>query len=294
MLVERHANAVVAWAPAKVNLYLEILSRRPDSYHEIESLLVAVSLYDTLQFENEPTGEIRLECEEAGLPTGPGNLVYRAASLLRARSARKAGAAIRLQKRIPIAAGLAGGSSDAAATIAGLNELWHLGLSTGQMMSVGAELGSDVAFFFSTPAAWCTGRGEVVTRLSLKYPLWFVLLCPPFGLATADVYRATTVPDRVEDSSLFLSAARAGDVDEIGRRMHNRLQEAAEKLCPALRRYQARLKSFGPAGQMMSGSGASLFALCRNQEEAQAIARGLRVGSEEGMDQRVFIVRSCS
>jgi 4-diphosphocytidyl-2-C-methyl-D-erythritol kinase len=294
MLIERHADAVVAWAPAKVNLYLEIVAKRPDGYHEIESLLVAVSLYDTLQLENDPSGEVRLECEEAGLPTGPGNLVYRAASLLRARSARKAGAAIRLLKRIPVAAGLAGGSSDAAATIAGLNELWQLRLSIAEMMSLGAELGSDVAFFFSTPAAWCTGRGEVVTRFFLKYPLWFVLLCPPFGLATADVYRAATVPDRAEDSSQFLGAARAGDINEIGRRMHNRLQWPAEKLCPALGRYQTRLKGFGPAGQMLSGSGTSLFALCRNQEEAQAIARGLRVGSEEGMDQRVFIVRSCS
>jgi 4-diphosphocytidyl-2-C-methyl-D-erythritol kinase len=161
-------------------------------------------------------------------------------------------------------------------------------------MDLGAQLGSDVAFFFSSPAAWCTGRGEIVTPLLLKRKLWFVLLCPPFGLATADVYRAVAVPAQPQDGISLVRAVEEGNVEEIGRRMHNRLQPAAESLCPALARFETRLRNLRPAGQMLSGSGTSLFALCRGQSEAQRIARELRTGSEEGMNPRVFIVRSCS
>jgi 4-diphosphocytidyl-2-C-methyl-D-erythritol kinase len=292
MLIERLGDAVVAWAPAKVNLHLEILAKRPDGYHEINSLLVSVSLYDTLEFRDDSSGHIHLECDQAGLPTGKENLVYRAASLLRPKSGGR-GVAIRLGKRIPVAAGLAGGSSDAAATLAALNELWRLGLATDQLKSLSAGLGSDVPFFFATPAAWCTGRGEIASGLALK-PLWFVLLCPPFGLATADVYRTVKVPADPENGIAIKEAVQEGDVEKIGRRMFNRLQPAAEALCPALAQYEAELKRAAPLGQLMSGSGTSFFALCRDQAEAQRVALKLRTGSKEAMDSRVFIVRSCS
>jgi 4-diphosphocytidyl-2-C-methyl-D-erythritol kinase len=292
MLIAWQADTVVAWAPAKVNLFLEILGKRSDGYHEVATALVAVSLYDILEFKEESSGEIRLECDQPGLPTGPENLVYRAALLLRRRGATRRGAAIRLRKRIPVAAGLGGGSSDAAATLAALDKLWRLGLSKNQLMDLGAQLGSDVPFFFSTPAAWCTGRGDKVTPLELKRPLWFVLCCPSFGLTTADVYRAVTVPDQAVDSTLFLRALVDGDVEEICLRLLNRLQPAAESLRPALVEFLARLASFGPAGQMLSGSGTSMFALCRNQSEALRIAHGIRIRSEEGIASQAFIVRT--
>src|SRR5437667_291729 len=157
MLSERHADAVVVWAPAKVNLYLEVLAKRPDGYHEIATLMMAVSLYDTLEFKEEATGKIQLDCDHPELTTGPENLVCRAADLLRQRTGCHRGVHIRLVKRIPMAAGLAGGSTDAAATLAGLNRLWWLGLARNRLAELGAEIGSDVAFFFTTPAAWCTG-----------------------------------------------------------------------------------------------------------------------------------------
>src|SRR5438105_3037393 len=184
MLSERHADAVVVWAPAKVNLYLEVLAKRADGYHEIATLMVAVSLYDTLEFKEETSGEIGFRCDHPDLTTGPDNLVLRAVQLLRQRTGCPRGVHIRLAKRIPLASGLAGGSSDAAATLAGLNRLWRLGLKRGELAQLGAELGSDVAFFFATPAAWCTGRGEQVAPLRLGRPLWLVLVQPPFGLST--------------------------------------------------------------------------------------------------------------
>jgi 4-diphosphocytidyl-2-C-methyl-D-erythritol kinase len=294
MLVARHNDAVVAWAPAKVNLYLEILGKRSDGYHEIATLLVAISLFDTLELADVASSEIRLECDRLDLSIGSDNLVYRAAQLLRQRTGERRGATIRLRKRIPVAAGLGGGSSDAAAALAGLNVLWHLGLAAAELMAIGNELGSDVAFFFATGAAWCTGRGEVAAPLTLASSLWLVLVCPPFGLATADVYRVATVPDQPRDGTALLRAAKSGDVEELGRQLYNRLQPAALQLCPALADYRSRLLKLQPAGHLMSGSGSSWFALCRNPVEAQRIARGLRSGTEEANSPRVFIAQSCS
>lgn len=293
-LSKRHADAVVVWAPAKVNLFLEAITKQPDGYHELATLMVAVSLYDTLVFKEDVSGEIRLECSLPELSTGADNLVVRAATLLQQRTGCERGAAIRLTKRIPLAAGLAGGSTDAAATLAGLNELWQLGLTPPDMLALAAELGSDVAFFFASPAAWCTGRGERVAPLSLGKPLWLVLACPPFGMSTAAVYNGLTVPAAPLSGAEFLRAVVDGNAEEIGRRLHNRLQPVAERLCPALADLHARLADLRPAGQQMSGSGSCYFALCRDRGEARRVARALRARPEDGINLGVFIVRTCS
>ncbi len=301
MLSERRDGTLVVRAPAKVNLFLEVLAKRPDGYHEIATLLVAVSLYDTLEFKEEPSGAIRLRCDAAELTTGPDNLVLKAAALLRQRTGCARGADVRLTKRIPLAAGLAGGSTDCAAALAGLNRLWRLGLTRDELARLGGELGSDVPFFFHTPAAWCTGRGEVVTPAAPGRPLDFVLLKPPVGLSTADVYRGVTVPERPERGDDIRRAVAAGDVAEVGRRLHNRLQEVAERLRPEIADGLGRLRAEGPAGQLMSGSGTTLFALCRDAGEARRLARALQRPSEVntpglvgGGGYRVYVVRSCS
>src|SRR5438045_753982 len=184
-----NGTAVTAWAPAKVNLFLEVVGKRPDGFHELRTLMAAVSLYDTLTFAPAPPGPIRLSCPGVPLSTGPENLVVRAAEALRRYAGTDAGADVVLTKRIPLAAGLAGGSTDAAATLVGLNRLWGLGLSRAELMPLAAGLGSDVAFFLAPPCAWCTGRGEVVEPWPLGARLHLVLVAPPFGLGTADVYR---------------------------------------------------------------------------------------------------------
>jgi 4-diphosphocytidyl-2-C-methyl-D-erythritol kinase len=302
MLSERHADAVVVRAPAKVNLFLEILAKRPNGYHDIETLIVAVSLYDTLEFREDASGRIQLACDQPGLSTGPENLVCRAAERLRQHTGCKLGAAIRLWKRIPMAAGLAGGSTDAAATLAGLNQLWRLGLNTEELAWLGAEIGSDVPFFFLTPAAWCTGRGEKVTACPLGCPLHFVLVCPPIGLSTADVYHGVTVPKTPESGDGIRQAAAAGEVEAIGRQLHNRLQSVAKRSCPEIAALHQRLAQIDTAGQLMSGSGSSLFALCRDHADALRVARQLRAEGEErdptgakpGGAVRLFVVQSCS
>ncbi|MFN0056654.1 MAG: 4-(cytidine 5'-diphospho)-2-C-methyl-D-erythritol kinase, partial [Planctomycetales bacterium] len=165
-------TAVTVAAPAKLNLFLKVLGKREDGYHELETLMVSVGLYDTLQLKADPSGKIELACHDAGtlppgalpreLPPADGtNLVVRAAQLLRQVTGTQQGARLELIKRIPMAAGLAGGSSDAAAALIGLNRLWRLDLTGRELHELAAQLGSDVPFFLCpTPAAICRGRGE--------------------------------------------------------------------------------------------------------------------------------------
>jgi 4-diphosphocytidyl-2-C-methyl-D-erythritol kinase len=293
MLSERQGEGVRIRTPAKVNLFLEVLGKRPDGYHEIATLMIGVSWFDTLRFAADPVGDVVLHCNHASLSTGPDNLICRAARLLRERTGCVQGASIHLEKRIPLAAGLAGGSSDAAATLAGLNQLWRLGLAAGELAAMGAELGSDIPFFFALPAAWCTGRGEKVARVSPKGPFWFVLACPPVGLSTADVYRGVAIPEQPRSGDELRRAVEAGNVEEVGGGLFNRLQPVAEKLCPSVAELCGRLQGLRPAGVLMSGSGTSVFALCRDHGEAQRVAQGLSGGPPDDPNPRVTIVQSC-
>jgi 4-diphosphocytidyl-2-C-methyl-D-erythritol kinase len=288
----RQIEVVEVRAPAKVNLFLEIKSKRLDGYHEIATLMLAVSLFDTLRFKEESGGDIQLTCNWPKLSTQSDNLVHRAAVLLKGRTRCDKGARIHLTKRIPVAAGLAGGSSDAAATLVGLNRLWKLGLKKSRLVSLAKELGSDVAFFFSTPLAWCTGRGEQVKPLELDTPLWLVLVTLPNGLSTAQVYRGVTVPEEALRGVEIRRVVRVGDAEEIGRYLHNRLEPVAEKLCPAVRTIRRRMEKLNPAGVRMSGSGTSVYALCRSHNEARRVARQLRHGLKG--EASVFLVRSCN
>jgi 4-diphosphocytidyl-2-C-methyl-D-erythritol kinase len=293
MLSERHGSSLRIRTPAKINLFLEVLGKRADGYHEIATLMLAVSLYDTLDFTPTFSGDVVLECDYPGLSTGADNLICRAARLLRERTGCPHGAVILLQKRIPLAAGLAGGSSDAAATLSGLNRLWQLGKTPAELATLSAELGSDIPFFFSTPAAWCTGRGEIVTPAALGSTLHFVLVCPPFGLSTADVYRGVAVPDRPETGEAIRRAVAEGRVEGIGPALFNRLQPVAERLCPSVAEAWSRLAALRPAGMLMSGSGTSVFALCRDYREARRVAHGLGEGPSDVTNPRVKIVQSC-
>jgi 4-diphosphocytidyl-2-C-methyl-D-erythritol kinase len=293
MLIRLAEGRMFLRTPAKVNLFLEVLRKRPDGYHDLATLMLAVSLYDTLEIQECQADEVRLECDQAGLSTGPDNLVVRAAQLVRERFGIRKGLQVRLWKRIPLAAGLAGGSSDAAAMLAGLNRLWRLGLDQDELIRLGGELGSDVSFFFAPPAAWCTGRGEVVQPVPLGRPLDLVLVCPPVGLSTAQVFGRLKVPEGPEDGSRLRQAVTAGDVEELGRRLHNRLQPTAEELCPAVAEWCQRLAGIRPVGQLMTGSGSTVFALARDSVDALRITRQLCSLRDEGVGCRVFVVRSC-
>ena len=209
MNVRRGGFFLELQTPAKLNLFLEVLARRPDGYHEIETLMTAVTIYDSLFFAANQDGRIELSCEWAtglaaratrwraagepavfdDLPQGDANLVVRALERLRARTGVRQGATVRLVKRIPAAAGLGGASSDAAAALVAANDHWRLGWSLTQLAEFAAELGSDIPFFLGGGAAVCRGRGERREAVAGLPRLDVVVVRPPEGLSTPEVYR---------------------------------------------------------------------------------------------------------
>ena len=287
---DRISGAIVRSAPAKVNLFLELQAKRPDGFHALETLMVAVSLADTLTFMLADS--LNLFCSDPALPTGDGNLVIKAASALRRRTGYPGGANIHLQKRIPAAAGLAGGSSDAAATLLALNQLWDANLSKSELAATAAEVGSDVAFFLDLPGAWCTGRGEIVEPVRPGKRLHLVLVCPLVGLSTAEVYRGATIPAALRSATAMRTAYATGDLAGIGKELFNRLQEPAEGLSPLVRQVRDVMARHAPLGCLMSGSGSTLFALCPDHRAAVRLAAALRAEFASDPKPRVFVVRS--
>jgi 4-diphosphocytidyl-2-C-methyl-D-erythritol kinase len=287
-------DALVVAAPAKLNLSLEILRKRPDGYHDLESLMVAVDLFDTLELRATHDDQIALACEPATLSAGPDNLVHKAAVALRTHAKKpQLGASIRLTKRIPTQAGLGGGSSDAAAALAGLNEIWKLGLTRSELLAIAASIGSDVAFFLTLPAAWCTRRGEVATPEESAGGFHFVLVCPQVGLGTAGVYGRLEVPAKPLDGSAVRSAFRSGDAQALGRAIFNRLEGPAFSLEPLVGRIRRRLDSLGACGAMMSGSGSAVFAVCRDRRHATQVAADFRnTRPADEPESRALVVRS--
>jgi 4-diphosphocytidyl-2-C-methyl-D-erythritol kinase len=282
-------GTVLAAAPAKVNLFLEVLGKRGDGFHAVETLILLVDLFDTLEVRDDATGKLTLECDAPGVPSGPGNLAYEAARVMQAAFAPARGAAIRLTKRIPHQAGLGGGSSDAALTIAALNELWGLRRSADELAAVAGQLGSDVAAFLAPPASWGTGRGEVVEPESVGRTVDLVVVKPRVGLATAEVYKRVTVPANPVPGDRARAALRAGDVEALAECLHNRLQDPAFTLRPEVGEVARQLSQSGPLGCLMSGSGSSVFALCRDRADAARVARQYRRADP---DSHVFVVRS--
>jgi 4-diphosphocytidyl-2-C-methyl-D-erythritol kinase len=301
MRVVRSAEGIVVQAPAKINLFFEVLGRRADGYHEIETLMCPIGLFDTITFRKTPPGPIDFHCrcayradrrDGAGreqIPTGRDNLAVRAVELLRRRTGVRAGGQLHLVKRIPARAGLGGGSSDAAAALAAANRAWQLHWTADRLAPLAGELGSDVPFFLFGGAALCRGRGEGIEPLFGFGPLDFVVICPPEGLATAEVYRGCVLPDAPRSVQPLKEALTRRDGPAAGREVFNRLQPAAAGLTPWVNRLRAALAEVDCLGFGMSGSGTAHFALCRHAGHARRLARrfqALQVG-------RVHAVQSC-
>lgn len=286
MLVQRCGPDWKVLAPAKLNLQFEIIAKRGDGYHEIESLMVPVSLRDEVRFRPTQRSEIHLECRSAMgrdgparpscLPPAADNLVVRAVELLRSRAGVSRGAVIHLIKRIPTAAGLGGGSSDAAAALLAADAAWETRLSEQELHELAAELGSDVPFFLGRSPAICRGRGERVEPVAGLGPLWLVIASPPHGLRTADVFAKARVPALAHTSESLIAALRSRDWRRVGPLLQNRLREAATELSPWIQRLLGCLASEDLIGQQMSGSGSACFGICRSARHAGRVARRLR------------------
>jgi 4-diphosphocytidyl-2-C-methyl-D-erythritol kinase len=307
MRVQREATYIRVETPAKLNLFFEVLGKRIDGFHEIETLMVPINLYDSLTFTPHfsgasPTGAfwpppasrsplpvvdaIALDCRWAGsgnsqtslgtLPPAAENLATRAAVLLRRRAGITAGATIHLLKRIPSAAGLGGGSSDAAATLLAGNLAWRIDWPRERLMELAAELGSDVPFFLSRGAAICRGRGERVEPLAASGPLHAVVVRPPEGLATAEVYARCTPGQPPHGVAPLVSALRRGDLGQVGRLLYNRLEQPAAEISAWIARLRGEFSRVGCVGAQMSGSGTGYFGICHHALHARHVAGRLR------------------
>jgi 4-diphosphocytidyl-2-C-methyl-D-erythritol kinase len=267
--------ATVYRAYAKLNLYLAVIDRRPDGFHDIETVFQTVGLADEIRLSAAPLA-VTLECNLSELE-GEDNLALRAARLLRERHAPGRGAHLSLSKRIPVAAGLAGGSTDAAATLVGLNELWETGLSEAALQGLGAELGSDVPFLVRGGTVAGTGRGEVLRPLESIRESWFVLLHPPIEVSAGRVYNHAELRKSREErmggiTSSFegiLAAMSRGAIADV---MYNAMEIPVFLEYPELAVLKQRLLDAGCAGALMSGSGPTLFGLCKDRAHAERIA----------------------
>lgn len=259
-------------SPAKVNLQLRVLGKRADGYHDILSLMQRITLADEMSFA--PTeGEIRLRCPDSPLPEDEGNIVYRAARLFLSKVAQPGGVEITLRKRIPIAAGLGGGSSNAATTLLALNELSPTPLDRRELMMLAAGLGADVPFFIFGRTAWATGIGEQLTEAPPLPPLWLVLLNPGFAVSTKRVYESLNFG--LTKDGLSYSIPRFYTVDDVIRGLTNDLERVTLELHPELGHLKHLLLSNGALGALMSGSGPTVFGLFADEASALAAERNL-------------------
>lgn len=275
-------------AKAKINLTLDVLSKRPDGFHEVEMVMQTVDLSDLLRFQERDDNAISLSCQVPYIPIDNRNLAYRAAELLRNKFGITKGLHISIEKNIPVAAGLAGGSSDAAAALRGLNRMWELNLSLDELADLGAELGSDVPFCVYGGTAIARGRGEIIERLPTPSPLWVVLVKPPIAVSTADVYRNLDLEQvhQHPDTSRMVNALATGNTNAVMAELGNVLEAVTFKMHPEVDRLKQQLLKFGAPGALMSGSGPTVFALAERESRALRIYNALR-----GFSREVYLTR---
>jgi 4-diphosphocytidyl-2-C-methyl-D-erythritol kinase len=270
-------------SPCKVNLLLNILGKRGDGFHELETIMHPVQVCDRLSFERAGQG-LELECSEPALPTDSRNLVYRAAALFLETAKIKDGLRLRLEKKIPMAAGLGGGSGNAATTLLGLNELFGEPLAPEQLRVLAASLGSDVPFFLQNQPALATGRGELVEPLGEFLALRgtaFVLIHPGFGIDTAWAYRTLAQFPRALNGQAgraqkLLALLRTADAKAAGAEFYNSLEAPALHKYPLLALFQEFLRSNGAAATLMSGSGSTTFAVAPEPAAGAELVERLR------------------
>ncbi len=268
------AYRAVVEAPAKLNIHLSIMGRRPDGYHELLSVMVPVSLADRIEVEAGPGEKIQLSCSGRPLPEDENNLVWRAARAFQSRGGLRQGVSISLRKDIPVAAGLGGGSSDAAATLVGMNKLWPGRLGAADLHETALGLGADVPFFLSSVPSVARGIGEDLERLAYWPDLWYVLINPPVEVSTAWVYGQVEIGlTRSEKDYIFKALNQ--DTFSIFDLLENDLERVTEPRFPVVTRIKEALLEAGAEGALMTGSGPTVFGVFWKRREAETAAQKL-------------------
>ncbi|GMA50539.1 4-diphosphocytidyl-2-C-methyl-D-erythritol kinase [Alicyclobacillus contaminans] len=270
MLVER--------AYAKINLTLDVLGKRQDGYHSVDMVMQTLDLSDLLWMEEMDQDAVIVDATAPHIPLDHRNLAVAAAELFRERSGIRRGLRLKIEKNIPVAAGLAGGSADAAAVLRGLNRLWQTGYSLDELADMGAEIGSDVPFCVYGGAAVASGRGERIHRFTHSLRAFVVLTRPPVFVSTADVYEAT-LPEQYASapaSPRMVKALQEGDLERVRQAYTNGLMATTFRLYPEVRALADRIRTVTGQPVYMSGSGPTLYLLLPTQSQAQRTYNALR------------------
>lgn len=274
-------------APAKINLSLDVLHKRQDGYHEVKMVMTTIDLADRIELKLLDEDRITIVSHNRFVPDDHRNLAYKAALLLKKRFSIKQGVAITISKSIPVAAGLAGGSSDAAATLRGLNKLWNLGLTLDELAVLGAEIGSDVSFCVYGGTAIATGRGEKIEHIEAPPHCWVVLAKPEIGVSTADVYQNLKI-DQIKhpDVEGMVQAIKSQDYGSICHKLGNVLESVTMKMHPEVAMIKEQMQKFGADAVLMSGSGPTVYGLVQYESRLHRVYNGLR-----GFCDQVYAVR---
>jgi 4-diphosphocytidyl-2-C-methyl-D-erythritol kinase len=303
---------MVLQARAKLNLTLKILGLRPDGYHNIESVVQSIDLCDRVSLRtcapvlaggSDEEADIKVTCNDLSIPTGRGNLAVEAVIALAKFAGLKASVEINMEKGIPIAAGLGGGSADAAAILIGLNRLWKLGLGTQELMAVGESLGADIPFCVSGGTGIIQGKGERIELLPTPDNLWFVIVTLADRISTAQAYArfdqlaettgaydagsCETEVNVTDVTSRMVRALRSGKVQDIADGLTNDLERCAISIVPSIIRVKEALIAAGAVGVGMSGSGPTVFGIADSRAKAEAISASLKQSSSGSMPEQV-------
>ena len=265
-------KSVQLTARAKINLSLDVMKKRYDGYHKVKMIMQQIDLYDivTLTENDRQTINIRTECEY--IPTDEKNIAYQAAELLKEKLDISKGVDIRIEKNIPVAAGLAGGSSNAAAVLLGLNRLWDLHLTTKELMLWGVEIGADVPFCVLGGAALAEGIGENLTPIRGLENVWVVISKPSFSVSTEGIYKQLDLSKlkQRQDIYVLIDAVERGDLVKLSKNMFNVLEEVTALKHPIIKQIKKKMLEYNAIGSIMSGSGPTVFGIYKNYERAKS------------------------
>lgn len=278
-------------ARAKINLGLDVLGKRPDGYHDVRMIMQTIGIYDRLILTRLPEDEIRIKSNLAFLPLNENNLIYKAIRLLKDEYGFEGGVEVDLNKFIPVAAGMAGGSTDAASTMFGVNKLFDLGMSMGRMMELGVKLGADVPYCVMRGTALAEGIGEKLTRLKPMPHCWLLVAKPPINVSTKLVYENLDMSEVVEHPDIdgIISAIDAGDVAGIAAKMGNVLEQVTVPLYPIIDVIKKDMIEHGALNAMMSGSGPTVFGIFPDEQTALDCQAFLK---EKGDARQVYITET--
>ncbi len=286
-------------SPAKINLFLDVFGKRSDNYHDIITIFEKIDLCDMIRISGLPADEIKITSNSKKIPLNENNLVHKAAMLLKNTCGVSEGVNIHIEKRIPVAAGLGGGSSNAATTLKGLNKFWNLGLGRNTLYDMGKQLGSDVPFFiFNFPFALGTGRGDEISSIKSDLSIWHTIICPDISVLTKDIYNETnlSLTEYRPDVKIMVHAVKKGDLKGIKNELHNTLEPVVNKKVADISKVKDFIKKLGFNAVKVTGSGPTIFVLTNDRKEAEGLKKKLRsyLAKESNNRWDIFIAKTLS